>query len=43
MAIFRNNVDKRYYFRFIFNERFTDRTKKRYYSIPERNISDDIR
>jgi hypothetical protein len=43
MAIFRSNINKRYYFRFIFSEKFTNRTKKRYYSIPERNIFNDIR
>jgi hypothetical protein len=43
MAIFRNNTDKRYYFHFIFSKKFTDRTKERYYSIPKRNILDDIR
>jgi hypothetical protein len=43
MATFKNNIDKRHYFRFIFNKKFTDRIKERYYPISERNIFDDIR
>jgi hypothetical protein len=42
MATFKNNIDKRHYFRFIFNKKFTNYTKKKYYPISERNIFDDI-
>jgi hypothetical protein len=43
MATFRNNINKRYYFRLIFSEKYIDRVKKRYYSISQRNILNDIR